>query len=80
MAYENENQNISSDHYYDMNGYSGGNEINSLPLAMAYIPNQVWRNMYSPEEGLECGTVFHELDMPFQMSQFCNQERGEWHD
>ena len=36
-----------------------------LSLAMAYVPKQYWRALYSEEEGLHAGTIFKELDMPF---------------
>lgn len=36
-----------------------------FPLAMAYVPRQYFRKMYSPEEGLSRGTLFKELDLPF---------------
>lgn len=35
------------------------------PLAMAYVPMQIWRNLYSVSEGLARGTLFSELDLPF---------------
>lgn len=41
------------------------NVVDSLPLAMAYVPRQKWRNAYSPEEALSRGTMFAELDLPF---------------
>ncbi len=39
--------------------------INSLPLAMAYVPMQAFRCLHSPEQALESGTLFKELDLPF---------------
>lgn len=48
--------------------------INSLPLAMAYVPMQQFRCLYSPEEALNAGTLFKELDMPFSGG---NQGRGQ---
>ena len=35
-------------------------------LAMAYIPNQAWQNLLSPESALMNGTVFRELVFPFE--------------
>lgn len=35
-------------------------------LAMAYIPNQQWQNLLSPESALMNGTVFRELVFPFE--------------
>lgn len=34
-------------------------------LAIAYVPEQKWRNLYTPDVGFEQGTVFSELDKPF---------------
>ena len=33
-------------------------------LAMAYVPMQSFRNLYSPAEALIRGTLFEELDKP----------------
>ena len=38
---------------------------NDKSLAMAYVPWQTWRDIYDAEKGLERGTIFQELDMPF---------------
>ena len=43
----------------------GGWGLHEHPLAMAYSPLQVWRNVYEPDMGLERGTIFIELDKPF---------------
>ena len=40
--------------------------LGSLPIAMAYTPMQQWKTTYSPEQALNAGTVFPELDLPFQ--------------
>lgn len=40
-------------------------KIDSLPLAMAYVPWQQWDNIYKAEDGLKQGTIFEELDLPF---------------
>ena len=42
------------------NMYLGG-----LPLAMCYVPMQRWNTTYSLQKGLERGTIFPELDLPF---------------
>ena len=34
-------------------------------LAMAYIVDQVWRDLYDTEQGFSIGTIFRELDFPF---------------
>lgn len=40
-----------------MTGYS---------LAMAYVPWQQWKTPYDPAKGLSRGTIFEELDLPFE--------------
>lgn len=40
--------------------------LENLPLAMAYVPMQQWKNIYPLQEGLSRGTIFHELDLPFE--------------
>ncbi len=37
-----------------------------LPLAIAYVPRQAWRELYEPEKALGRGTVFKELDKPYK--------------
>ena len=39
--------------------------INSLPLAMAYIPLQRWEDLYDTSTAFERGTIFRALDKPF---------------
>ena len=39
--------------------------MDSLPLAMSYIPWQSWEDLYKPEEGLTEGTIFMQLNKPF---------------
>ena len=40
--------------------------LGSLPLASAYIPYQQWKTTYTLEGGLQRGTIFPELDLPFE--------------
>ncbi len=37
----------------------------SMPIAMAYVPWQMWRDIYDAEKALHRGTIFQELDKPF---------------
>ena len=39
-------------------------EVCQLP--MAYTPMQQWKTTYSSKQALNAGTVFPELDLPFQ--------------
>ena len=41
------------------------NYLDDMPLAMAYVPMQKWHKLYDPEAGLERGTIFMQLDLPF---------------
>ena len=43
----------------------GEDKLAGLPLAMAYVPMQEWRNLYDLEDGFDRGTLFRELDFPF---------------
>lgn len=52
-------------------GVENGGECNTshadmLPLAMAYVPMQKWREIYEKDKGIMRGTIFAELDMPFK--------------
>lgn len=37
----------------------------NTPVAMAYVPFQQIGQIYTPESGLERGTIFPDLDKPF---------------
>ena len=37
-----------------------------MALAMAYVPWQRWKDTYPLEEGFHRGTIFPELDLPFE--------------
>ncbi|MBS7009589.1 MAG: spore coat associated protein CotJA [Anaerostipes sp.] len=47
--------------------------VDSMPLAMAYVPWQHWDQVYCPEEGLACGTIFPELNKPFYGKAGCRR-------
>lgn len=63
-----EGDNIVKDLFFEMKEKEYG--ISPFPedtaLAMAYIPYQNAKKIYSPEEGLCSGTIFPELDKPFE--------------
>ena len=42
------------------------NEIAAPSLAMVYSPKQCFKNLYEPEAALSHGTLFVELDLPFE--------------
>lgn len=45
------------------------------PLAMAYVPMQPFQNLYDMEKALQRGTLFSELDFPFEIG-FCARGCG----
>jgi len=38
--------------------------VDRLPLAMAYVPWQQWKDVYPPDRALRVGTIFPELNLP----------------
>ncbi len=47
--------------------------LRGMPIAMAYVPWQEWRNIYEIQKGFRRGTIFEELDKPFQGKGGCNR-------
>lgn len=45
-----------------------------IPLASAFVPYQFWDTPIPPEEGLNIGTIFSELDFPFLCDGGANHE------
>lgn len=41
----------------------------STPIGMGYVPMQQWGAVYPPDTALQRGTIFPELDLPFQMGR-----------
>ena len=41
--------------------------MRGFPLAMAYVPKQYYRNLFSVEEALPHGTLFSELFLPLEI-------------
>jgi len=44
---------------------SGSTMLDHLPLAMAYVPMQMWGETYEGLKALDVGTIFPALDLPF---------------
>ncbi|MBE6021638.1 MAG: spore coat associated protein CotJA [Cellulosilyticum sp.] len=60
----------------ELNEFVGMNQpcdtdIENMPIAMAYVPWQQWRMIYEPKEALKRGTIFKELDLPFEAAKEC---------
>ncbi len=47
--------------------------LEDYPLAMAYVPRQIWRNICNLDDGFHNGTIFKDLQKPF----LCYKSRGE---
>ena len=47
--------------------------LNELPIAMAYVPWQEWKNIYAAEKALCRGTIFENLDKPFAGKGGCQK-------
>jgi len=39
------------------------------PIGMGYVPMQQWGQLYPAGTGFQRGTIFPELDLPFQMGR-----------
>ena len=50
----------------DMGGGCRCESCGSRQLAMVYSPMQCWRRLYTPEEALIKGTLFEELNKPYE--------------
>jgi hypothetical protein len=45
--------------------------VDGFPLAMAYVPYQVFQGVYPLDRAMEAGTIFEELHQPF-----CGRRNG----
>lgn len=43
----------------------GENDIENMPIGMAYVPWQNWQDIYAKDKGIMRGTIFAQLDKPF---------------
>lgn len=43
--------------------------MEQYPVGMGYVPWQQWQQTYSLEQGLNRGTIFPDLDLPFVMGR-----------
>ena len=42
-----------------------------MVLAMAYVLNQPFENLYTPEDGFRAGTIFKDLNLPYGGGRKC---------
>ena len=45
--------------------YGEEQPVDSMGIGMAYVPWQRFENVMNAAEGLECGTIFKDLVMPY---------------
>ncbi|MBE6862023.1 MAG: spore coat associated protein CotJA [Ruminococcus sp.] len=53
-----------------------GNETafpSHTPLGMAYVPFQQWGEVYPEDIAFNCGTLFPQLNFPFERGADCNE-------
>lgn len=65
-----QNATMNYDNFLGMDK-SHAENIEDMPLAMAYVPYQQWKNIYDPTEAFKRGTIFKELDLPFECAKEC---------
>ena len=41
----------------------------TFPVGMAYVPWQVWQDLYDPDDAFPIGTIFRELDYPWEVGR-----------
>ena len=44
-------------------------DLSRFPVAMAYVPMQRWQQTYDLGLGFSRGTIFPDLDLPFEMGR-----------
>jgi hypothetical protein len=59
---QNNNTSIRTENNMDNTGIFPEN----TPLAMAYVPFQQWGRIYSDDEAFDTGTLFPDLNFPFE--------------
>ena len=51
--------------YYQSDMNMSKENMDRMPVAMAYVPWQHFNKTYEPQKALRVGTIFPELDKPF---------------
>lgn len=74
MRFSNDYQRRSADN--SMNAYAGTGSMSRFPeetpLGMAYVPMQQWSEVYDEAEAFSVGTLFPELNLPFEPEEGCH--------
>lgn len=78
-----ENMRFSNDYHRPVNSSmmpnTGSGGISRFPeqtpLAMAYVPMQQWSEVYDEAEAFSAGTLFPELNLPFEPEEGCYGQR-----
>ena len=60
-----EGDNLKANSSFSQFGCVSAGSYKDFPLAIVFPPAQSYGNLYSPMEGLENGTLFADLKMPF---------------
>lgn len=56
-------------------GRADADKLQGMEIAMTYVPWQTWTDLYDAEKGFSRGTIFEELDKPFQGTGGCQNAR-----
>lgn len=78
-----ENMRFSNDYQRPVNNSMASHTVpgsmsrfpEETPLAMAYVPMQQWSEVYNEADAFDAGTLFPELDLPFEPEEGCYGQR-----
>ena len=65
MAEEKMNAKCAVTTQHEQSGPGFVMNYNLLALAMGFVPDQIWQNIYNDDVALARGTIFADLDKPF---------------
>ncbi|MCD8010286.1 MAG: spore coat associated protein CotJA [Lachnospiraceae bacterium] len=52
---------------------AGSPALDQFPVGMTYVPWQTWQNLYEAEYGFQVGTIFGDLDYPWEVGRCCRR-------
>lgn len=78
-----ENMRFSNDYQRPVNNSMASHTVpgsmsrfpEETPLAMAYVPMQQWSEVYNEADAFDTGTLFPELNLPFEPEEGCYGQR-----